>query len=102
MKADIILEIAFNLNEPKKTIIKTNAKKEALEEILETWISCQMGKGADTSKPAQKDVYAIKIYVDLTDDSFVTESDTGNKGLTCGIIMNVFSNLKNITVQDLS
>lgn len=37
-KADIVLKINFNLSEPDKTVIKTNAKKEAVSEILEAWM----------------------------------------------------------------
>jgi len=28
-KADVVLEIIFDLNDPEKTVIKTDAKKEA-------------------------------------------------------------------------
>lgn len=81
--------------------IKTNAKPEMLESILETWIACQVGKGKDTSKAKEKDEYHITIQLDLSDDSFITRSDTGNKSLTAGIVMVVFRDLANIKVEEL-
>jgi hypothetical protein len=100
-KSDIIIRIAFNLKEPGKTVIRTNAKEEALEEILEAWISGQQGSGKDESKPEQKDEYNIEIRLDLSFDRFTTASDTGNKSLTCGIVMSIFSRLTEIPVLDL-
>ena len=99
--AHIVLKIAFDERHPEKTTIKTNARKEAIEEILEAWLSCQIG-GKDKSKPKKKSVYQIEIQLDLSDDSFVTHSDTGNKGLTCGIIIDVFKRLKQLKVLALS
>ncbi len=100
--ADIVLEIAFDITNPTETVIRTNAKREALEGILESWLSCQLGQGTDRRKAEQKDLYAIKIQLDLHDDSFYTKSDTGNRGLTCGIVMDVFRRLNQIQVQALS
>jgi len=101
-KADVVLEICCDINNPEKTVIKTNAKKEALREILEAWLSCQIGQGKDESEPNRHDTYKIKIQLDLTDDTFYTDSDTGNKGLTCGIVMDVSERLDKIKVLDLS
>lgn len=100
--ADIVLEIAFNISNPLETVIRTNAKKEALEGILENWLSCQTGQGKDRNKAKKRDLYKIKIQLDLSDDSFYTSSDTGNKGLTCGIVMDVFKRLEHTQVLALS
>lgn len=101
-RADIIIEIVYNLKEPDKTEIKTNAKKEALEEILGAWLTDQVGKGRDDRKPVKKEEYRVVIGLNLNDDSFLTNSDTGNKGLTCGIVMSVFNRLDGIKVSNLS
>lgn len=95
---DIILEIVYYINEPNKTVIRTNAKKEAVEEILEVWLSCQTGLGEDKSKPNKKDKYIIQIQVDLSFDILSTSSDTENKSLTCGIIGDVFNGLDKIKI----
>lgn len=99
--AHAILEIAYDMAHPEKTTIKTNAKKEAVEEILETWLYGQIGQNKDESKPARKPIYTIKIQMDLSDDSFHTSSDTGNKGLTCGLLMDVLKRLERIKVLSL-
>ncbi|OGN02310.1 MAG: hypothetical protein A2655_03795 [Candidatus Yanofskybacteria bacterium RIFCSPHIGHO2_01_FULL_43_42] len=101
-KADIVLKINFNLNRPDKTVIKTNAKREAISEILGAWLSCQIGQGKDNREPNRKDEYEIVIKLDLSDDTFFTDSDTGNKGLTCGLVGDVFNRLDQVTVANLS
>ncbi len=101
-KVDVVLEISFNLQEPSKSVIKTNAKKGVVSEILEAWILNQVGSGQDNSMPSQKQEYQIKIGLDMSNDTFYTESDTGNKSLTCGIVMKVFAILDKITIVGLS
>lgn len=94
---DITLDIFYDVNFPEKTVIRTNARKEALEEILEAWLQDQMGAGSDPSPPAQRDLYRIMIGLNLDGDRFRVVSDTGNKGLTAGI-MDIFKNLSTICV----
>lgn len=60
-RADIIVQVIFNLKEPDKTLIKTNAKKEAVEGILEAWLTDQIGKGKDDRESIKKDEYRIMI-----------------------------------------
>jgi hypothetical protein len=60
---------------------------------LISWVQDQIGRGGDDSPRVERDVYVIKLGLILEDDSFCTESDTGNKGLTCGIVMAVFGDL---------
>ena len=101
-KADIIVELTYDIKNPENRVIRTNAKKRAISEILEGWLSCQLGKGKDNRDPEQKPVYKIVIKLDLSDDTYYTTSDTGNKGLTLGVVMNVFVNLDEIRVEELS
>ena len=42
--ADVTLEVNFDIKNPDRTTIRTNAKKEAVEEILGAWLSCQIGQ----------------------------------------------------------
>lgn len=101
-KTDIVVVIKFNIEEPENTLIKTNVKKKAVNEILENWIRSQLGAGKDDSKSVEKDIYEIVIKLDLGGDIFHTSSDTGNKSLTCGLVMDVFTNLKKIPVHSLT
>ncbi len=88
---DITLEITYPVQNPRASTIRTNARPEAIEELLATWIAGQQGKGEDDRKPNELSEYVIVIELDLSNDSFTTRSNTGNKGLTAGIVMDVFS-----------
>ncbi len=102
MKTDILIIISFNLNDPTQRTIKTNAEPEAIEDLLATWIQAQSGSGKDTSNPNIKDIYEVQISLDLSDDTFSTRSDTGNKGLTAGIVIRTFQELSTIQILPLS
>ena len=88
-KADIVVEITYNVNEPEKTVIRTNAKPDKVSEIFETWLVAQIGKGKDSREPVRKNEYKITIKLDLSDDTFYVSSDTGNNDLTVGIFVNL-------------
>ncbi len=94
--SDITLEITYPVEKPEESKIQTNARPEAIEEILSTWLTGQQGEGKDESKENQLSEYTIVIELDLSDDSFVTRSNTGNKGLTAGILMDVLKRLPEI------
>lgn len=99
-KADIILAIIYNMKEQDKCVIKTNTKREAIGEILEAWLQCQIGQGEDLRPAKERDVYNIFIDLDLSDDTFYTSSDTGNKGLTARIVADVFARLTDIKIEE--
>lgn len=100
-KADITLVIIYDMKERDKCVIKTNAKREAVGDILEAWLQGQIGKGEDSRQVKKLDIYHITIDLDLSDDTFYTSSDTGNKGLTCGLVMDVFDMLADIRFEVL-
>jgi hypothetical protein len=99
---DIVIKISYSFNDPEQTVIKTNARKEALEELLSNWVQDQISTGADDAQPADKDPYEIKIGLILENDQFLTESDTGNRALTCGIVMDVLGCLGAVEVLPYS
>lgn len=101
-KTDIIVKIKYNLKEPDETIIETNANEEAVSEILETWLSGQINRGKDDSQCNEKDEFEVVIRLDLSNDTFSTNSDTNNKSVTCGIVIDVFRRLGEIPITDLS
>jgi hypothetical protein len=96
----LIIKILYDMS-GNPPIIKTNCKRECISEILGEWLSCQMGAGEDHSKAKELDVYHITIVLDLSDDSFVCRSNTGNKGLTAGIVMTVLNMESNWVVCEL-
>lgn len=97
----VTADIAFDIGNPEKTIIRTDLKKEGLEEVLSEFVRSQIGEGKDGSEPNERDVYSIKVSLDLSGDSFSVESDTGNKGLTLGIVMDVLKRLDSIAIQPI-
>ena len=100
-KVDLVIDIAFDINDPDKSIIKTNVKEELLGDLIGDWLRGQLGLGEDGRQANEKDVYSIKIGIDLSDDTFIVESDTGNDGLTSGIVMDVSRRLDRLAVKPL-
>ena len=70
-----------------------NIKREAISEILEAYLSTQTGKGIDSTKANEVDLYSIDIGLDLSDDSFSIGHNCGNKGLRDGILMTLLGRL---------
>lgn len=100
-KADIVVNIVYNINDHSKTVIKTNAKADKVQEILEEWLTSQIGQGRDSREPVRRGEYKITIKLDLSDDTFFTSSDTGNMSLTAGIVKNVAKYLNIIRISPL-
>jgi len=98
---DVLVEIEYHLNDPGRSVIRTNARSERIEEILSAWVRDQIGRGKDPRPPDRRDVYTIKIGLRIDDDAFGTESDTGNAGLTCGLVMDILPRLGRLQVVDL-
>ena len=99
---DVLIVISYNFEDVSKSCIYTNAREEALEELLSNWVQDQMFRNEppEPRKFDERDVYTIKIGLVIEDDSFCTESDTGNKGLTVGIVMAVLGMLPRIPKID--
>ncbi len=102
-RPDVLVEISYCLSHPEKTVIRTNARKEALEEIISSWIQDQMGRGSkETGQPAERETYLIRIGLRIADDAFGHESDTGNHSLTVGLVLDVLRRLETLEVAALS
>lgn len=99
---DVVIVIVYNFEDASKSCIYTNARtdNDAIEDILSSWIQNQIGQGADPSPRVERDVYTVRIGLVIEDDSFCTESDTGNRGLTAGIVMAVLGMLPRIPMID--
>ena len=81
---DLLLRIRFNVLEDRFKV-ESNIKKEQWGGIVENVVSSHIGEGVDNSKATERDVYLIDIDYSM-DDTFTVSSDTGNKGLTTGIL----------------
>ena len=69
--------------------VVSEIKREKIQEVLDTLIRSQIGAGGGDSKPKDRDIYTIEIDLDLSEDIFNVKSDTGNKSLTTGILMDL-------------
>lgn len=83
------IKITYPINEPDNFSIDTNVKEGYVSDLLTDWVHDQIGKGKDNQQANEQEVYHIEIQVDLSHDIFYLNSDTGNDGLTTGIIMDV-------------
>ena len=91
---DLYIDMQYSVPEKQLTIEDTNVKLELIGGLLSDWVRGCMGKGEDRSKANKKDLYNIRMTVDLTCDTFKIFSDTGNKGVTTGIIATSLGNWK--------
>ena len=105
------LEISFTYDMDVNLFgnVKTNIKPGYIGEILDNWMCTQRGVGEENSKALRRDSYHdgsrdsyrdsyhIKIRLDLKNDCFSTESDTGNKSLTAGIVIEFSKFLSNLS-----
>ncbi len=82
------IDILFHVEENKYDL-DTDIKEAMLPEVLSDYLRAQMGKGHDDRKPNRHKSFHVRIEIDLATDTFKTASDTGNAGLTTGIVMNV-------------
>jgi hypothetical protein len=94
MAHQIYLELDFSAAEKSATIIHTNIKESYIDDFLAEIVHAQVGKGADNRKANEQDIYNIMISCDLTYDLINISSNTGNAGLTTGIIGHSIENWK--------
>lgn len=102
---DILIEIRYGFNDKRaESCVYTNARTEALDELLGNCVQDQMFRGRDP-RPLNEslDLYTVSIGYFLDDDCFSIESDTNNYGMDVGIIMAVMGELHDnkITVKEL-
>lgn len=88
-KSTVFVKIKYSINNPEDVEVEHNLKSDELakEEVLANYLRDQMGRGEDTREAARLDVYEITIAIDLVDDQISVTSNTGNYGLTLGIVM---------------
>lgn len=92
--SDLHIDISYPIDAPDKFKIKSNIRKEVLPHMLEEIVRLQMGKGEDNSKSKKCKTYRVFVDIDLNSDDFEIQSNTGNEGLTLGIVMDVLNRMK--------
>lgn len=85
----LYIDIKYQLDPEEKYELETNIKEDQIVEVLSEYVRSQIGAGEDSREPNRHKEFNIRIELDLADDTFSTESNTGNKGLTTGLVMAV-------------
>lgn len=100
---DVIIEISYKLKDWAKSVIRTNAKREVLGELLSKWLIDQLANGEDkdSSPVTERDWYKVKIGLRVSDNTYFVESDTGNKAVTCGIVGMILPRLEKLHILPL-
>jgi len=87
MGNDLYLILKYRLNPEEARVTGTNIREDKIKDILSEYLKTQLGQGEDTRKAEEREDYTIKISLNLSSDTFTTESNTGNRGLVTGIVM---------------
>lgn len=85
-------EIQYDINQDKFSVIG-DLNKHGQEELIDTWLRMQMGRGKDHSPANKLDVYKIRLQWTPHMDVISVKDNTGNKGLREGILMRYLSTL---------
>jgi hypothetical protein len=91
----IEISIIYPIKSPDDFEIVTNVKDSYIIDLLADWVHNQIGRGKDSRDAVDRDVYHINFKIDLTYDAFSVQADTGNEGLTVGVVMDVIYRLNN-------
>ncbi|MCK5320962.1 hypothetical protein KAJ38_00105 [Candidatus Pacearchaeota archaeon] len=74
--------------------ISGDINKRGQHDVIEAFLRGQIGAGEDRSKANERDVYNIGLKWYPEKDRFECVSDTGNKGLRDGILLDVLGRLE--------
>ena len=89
VKVDIWVKLTFNLLTGKFKV-KTNCN-DPKDHLVSKFLETQVGKGKDDSEAVERNIYNIKIGLDMSNDTFYVSHDCGNKGLRDGILLHYLS-----------
>lgn len=93
-----MIDIAYSVEHPELTVIRTDLELDSVRSTLKVWIHDHMGI-AEASAPIKRSTYHIVIDWDEQTHSLQAQSDTGNIGTTCKIVMFVLARLDTLTIQ---
>jgi hypothetical protein len=84
MLLDLVIDYDI---EKEKFDVKGNVKPEKRKDFVTNFLMSQVGAGKDENKAEEREVYTIKMELDLTYDTYTVSDNCGNKGLREGILM---------------
>ena len=88
----LTLDLKYNVK-TEKFEVKGDVNITGQRELVENFLRGQIGAGIDESKPNRQSEYSIILNWHPADDTIKVSSDTGNKGLRDGILMQFLSTL---------
>lgn len=91
-KSTGVLEIKYTI-ETGKAEFGGNLKKNARKELIEAFLTGQIGAGEDKTPPEERETYSIRLEWFPEDDRIEVGSNTGNKGLRDGILLQILKNM---------
>ena len=90
----VTVELDYNaVDDTVEYTSATNAKPEALPDILSSWIRTQFGAGEDNREATDRKKYRIRLELDLQGDVFHVSHNCGNDALCLGIVLNALRKL---------
>ena len=87
------IKVVFPIGNPAGFKIETDVKDERVAELISDFLREQIGAGADSTPPDERDLYTIHLQLDLDGDVWYCKHDCGNLGLRDGILMDVMRRL---------
>jgi hypothetical protein len=104
-RPDVLIEIHYDMADATQSIIYTNAKSEALEELLSDWLQDQMFRllrHQELVEPPDRPVYVVKIGLGLRDDGDVWGDEYDNLHLAAGIVGKTLTMLNTLSIRKRS
>ena len=94
MPHDLYIEFDYSLLDKSSTVLNTNIKESYIDDFLADVYHAQIASAPDHRKANERDIYNVLIRCDLFHDNINISSNTGNEGLTTGIIGDTIANWK--------
>lgn len=85
----LTMKITYQIKDGQFSISGNLGDKNFQSELIGRFLMEEIGKGADNTKPNEQDIYNITFKWYPENDLIEVTSDTGNKGLRDGILMDV-------------
>lgn len=97
MSGELFVNIKYPFETPDKFEIESNVKSSHIPDVIEDYFHYIIGDGKTDDTPyRERSVYHIGLVLTMSDsegDSYKVYSDTNNRGLTTGILMDVLNRL---------
>lgn len=70
----LFIDIEFPIDKPEELKVRSDVREDRRAGLILEFLRSQMGAGADDSPPAERDIYHIRMDIDLSEDRFSVRS----------------------------